>query len=384
MSTTEEWEVAVIGGGPAGLAAASTSASAGARTIVLERMEHPRYKTCGGGLIGTSLSAVSDMQIPVRDEIYAATFTLHGRHEFTRTHQTPFLKMVLRAEFDDVLRRRAIADGVTLLERTRVRAISQNQHNVQVRLSDGSNIEARVAIGADGSAGVTARHVGVDTYQVDLGLEAEVSASASVRGNWRGRVLLDWGKIPGSYAWIFPKDELLTVGVIAARGSGEDTRRYLDDVLLRHELESCQRIHESGHLTKCRTDASPLRRGRVIVAGDAAGLLEPWTREGISYALRSGLMAGSAAAEASVAGPERLDQSLDRYVSAVHAELIPEMRAGRRLLQAFSRHPAAFHLGMVTPKGWQTFVEFCQGEESFVSVMRHRSVRAVVSLISRM
>ena len=51
----DEWDVAVVGGGPAGLAAASAAAAAGARTIVLERAEHPRYKTCGGGLIGASV-----------------------------------------------------------------------------------------------------------------------------------------------------------------------------------------------------------------------------------------------------------------------------------------------------------------------------------------
>ena len=54
MQERSEWDVAVVGGGPAGLAAASASAAAGARTIVLERAEHPRYKTCGGGLLGVS------------------------------------------------------------------------------------------------------------------------------------------------------------------------------------------------------------------------------------------------------------------------------------------------------------------------------------------
>ncbi|HTU07772.1 MAG TPA: FAD-dependent oxidoreductase, partial [Trebonia sp.] len=58
MPETTEWDVAVVGGGPAGLTAASVAAAAGARTIVVERAEHPRYKTCGGGLIGASLAAV--------------------------------------------------------------------------------------------------------------------------------------------------------------------------------------------------------------------------------------------------------------------------------------------------------------------------------------
>jgi flavin-dependent dehydrogenase len=114
VPVSSQWDVAIIGAGPAGLAAASAAARAGARTLVLERAEHPRYKTCGGGLIGISLAAVGDMPVPVKDEIHAATFTLGSRREFTRTHQAPILAMVRREEFDDALRRRAEADGAVL------------------------------------------------------------------------------------------------------------------------------------------------------------------------------------------------------------------------------------------------------------------------------
>jgi geranylgeranyl reductase family protein len=377
-----EWDVAVIGAGPAGLAAASAAARAGARTVLVERAEHPRYKTCGGGLIGTSLAAAPGLKIPVRDEIYAATVTLRGKHEFTRRERSPVLTMVLRDEFDDALRREAVASGANLLQRSLVRAVTQDQGCARARLADGTAVTAWVMIGADGSSSVTARHVGVTLGQVDLGLEVEVAVPAPVRRQWRGRVLLDWGPIPGSYAWIFPKDDRLTAGVIAARGSGDDTRKYLHDFLAHHGLASFERVQDSGHITRCRTAASPLRRDRVLVAGDAAGLLEPWTREGISFALRSGTLAGSAAAAAARSSPGDLDQALDGYTAAIDAALIPEMQAGHRLLSAFSRHPGAFHAGLATPKGWRTFAKFCRGEMSFADVLRHRSARAALGLVS--
>ncbi len=82
------WDVAVVGAGPAGLAAASAAAAAGARTIVLERAEHPRYKTCGGGLIGASRAAAGGLiDVPARDEIRSATITLRGGQEFTRSQR---------------------------------------------------------------------------------------------------------------------------------------------------------------------------------------------------------------------------------------------------------------------------------------------------------
>ncbi|WP_091641261.1 geranylgeranyl reductase family protein [Micromonospora pallida] len=369
------WDCAVIGAGPAGLSAAYAAARAGARTLVLERAAHPRYKTCGGGLIGTSLAAVAGrIEVPADDRVDRITFTRDGRREFTRRHAAPLVTMVRREEFDRRLRDAAVGAGAELRERAPVRAVEQDADQVRIRLADGDTVTARVVVGADGSSGVTARHVGVRHQQVDLGLELELPVPEDEQARWRGRVLLDWGPIPGSYAWVFPKGDRLTVGVIAARGEGERTRAYLRAFVDRLGLTGLEPAHDSGHLTRCRADDSPLCRGRVLVAGDAAGLLEPWSREGISYALRSGALAGAAVA----AG------DLDGYARAVHAELVPSMRAGHRLLDVFSRRPEVFHALLATPPGWRMFVRFCQGRTSFDETLNRAPVRAALALLDRL
>jgi geranylgeranyl reductase family protein len=366
------WDVAVVGAGPAGLSAAYAAALAGARTLVLEKVAHPRYKTCGGGLTGASLTAVDDrIEVPAHDRVTRATFTNDGRRPFTRRHDAPLVTMVRREEFDDRLRLAAERAGAEIRQRAAVRAVEQDPDGVRLRLADGSTVRARVAVGADGSAGVTARHVGVEFAQVDLGLEVELPVPPPVREQWRGRLLIDWGPIPGSYAWVFPKGDRLTVGVIAARGHGEQTRRYLRRFVERLGLAGIEPTHDSGHLTRCRADSSPLRRGRVLVAGDAAGLVEPWTREGISFALRSGLLAGAAAATG----------DLDGYVAGVKEHIEPAMRAGRRLLAAFSRRPGAFHALLATPPGWRAFAAFCQGRLSFDQMLARWPVRAGLALL---
>ena len=123
----------------------------------------------------------------------------------------------------------------------------------------------------------------------------------------------------------------------------------------------------------------------MLVAGDAAGLLEPCTREGISFALRSGRLAGRVAAQAArarqAAGGGPPEAELDRYLALLGQELIPEMRAGRRLLRAFARHPGLFHAGLATPRGWRAFVEVCEGKASFEALDRGPA-RLALSLVA--
>ncbi|MFI5834060.1 geranylgeranyl reductase family protein [Micromonospora sp. NPDC051300] len=369
------WDLVVVGGGPAGLSAAHAAARAGVRTLVVERATHPRYKTCGGGLIGVSLAEVDGrVEVPAHDRVDRVTFTRDGRRAFTRRHAAPLVTMIRREEFDDRLRAAAVAAGAEVREGVAVRAVEQDPDGVRLRLADGEVVRARTVVGADGSSGVTARHVGVRFRQVDLGLELELPVPDVERERWRGRVLLDWGPMPGSYAWVFPKGDRLTVGVISARGDGERTRAYLRDFVARLGLAGIDPEYDSGHLTRCRADDAPLRHGRVLVAGDAAGLLEPWSREGISFALRSGRLAGEA-----VAGGD-----LDAYEREVGRRLVPEMRAGHRLLDVFERRPDVFHTLLASPPGWRMFVRFCQGRVTFADVLDRRPVRAGLALLDRL
>lgn len=378
MIAEPDFDVAVVGAGPAGLAAARAAAAAGARTILIDRAEHPRYKTCGGGLIGTSLAlAAPRIQVPSRDSISSITFTDDGHRAFTRQSARPLLTMVRRDEFDHALLEAAASAGAKVLQNAQVRALDQDAESATVTFGDGVSLTARVVIGADGSAGVTSRYVGVDFEQQDLGLEVELAATRDDREAWRGRVQLDWGAEPGSYGWVFPKDDELTVGVIMAKGKGAETKDYLTKFLSTLGLNGREVRRDSGHLTRCRTPDAPLTRGRVLVAGDAAGLLEPWTREGISYALRSGAWAGEVAARAAEQGVG----ALDGYPALVRKHLVPEMTAGHRLLGVFSRHRHLVHAAMATPMGWRAFESFCQGDLSMAAVLQRSPIRVAVGLL---
>ena len=385
--TTEAtvWDVVVVGAGPAGSSAARAAVEAGAgRVLLLEKAEMPRYKTCGGGLIGYSRRSLpAGFEIPVRQRIDAITFTLNGRKERTRRDRAgDLLLLVNRAEFDLALAKAAVEAGVVLRTGSAVTSVEQDEDGTAVLLlADGERVLANAVVGADGSASRIARYVGVRCGQVDLGLEAEIQVPQKVAEEWTGRVLVDWGPLPGSYGWVFPKGDVLTVGVINARGEGEATRKYYRDFIERLGLAQYPTVSDSGHLTRCREAGSPLSRGRVLVAGDAAGLLEPWTREGISFALRSGTLAGKSAAQ--LAGrPGAIDDA--GYTAAVEEDLGAEMRAGSAMLKLFELHPGFYHR-MVTmvPMAWKMFTDFCRGRTSPAQLVRNPVARTLLRLLPK-
>ncbi|UZJ24460.1 geranylgeranyl reductase family protein [Rhodococcus antarcticus] len=365
------WDVVVVGSGPAGASAARVSAEAGARTLLLDRATHPRYKTCGGGIIGPSLAALpAGFDLPERDVITRVSFTVDGRRPRTRRARTPVFRMVDRAELDAALTTAAVAAGAELRESTTVTALAEVDDVVVLTTSSGP-VHARAVVGADGSASRIGAHVGVRLAQVDLGLEVELRPVSMV--GWTGRVHLDWGSLPGSYAWVFPKGDRLTVGVIAAKGSPVETRAYLDRFVTEMGLDGAEVERSSGHLTRCREPGSPLRRGRVLVCGDAAGLLEPWTREGISFALRSGALAGAAAAGV-----------LADYPGEVERTLGVEMAAGALLHAALARRPRMVHAGIArTGPGWTAFGRVARGDATLDRALAHRPVAAAARFLAR-
>lgn len=380
---TQVYDVAVVGAGPAGSSAAHAAARAGAKTIVIDRDAFPRYKTCGGGLIGPTLRSLPpEIAVPVRQEIYAVTFSHCGGAQKTWKSDKRALSLVDRADFDKALLDAAVSEGATARLETLVTSVSEEKGCVRLGTDQGS-IRAKYVVGADGSASRVARFVGVECGQVDLGLELELDASG-LMDDWLGRIHLDWGPLPGSYAWVFPKRETLTVGVIAHKRNARELKTYLQNFLAQQGLERATVIRSSGHLTRCRSRDSPLGRGRVVVCGDAAGLLEPWTREGISFAIRSGSIAGRILASA-VRGDDirSTDNAVDVYAAEIGRSLVSEMEAGAYFLAAFERHTGLMHgIFARSTLGWEAFQRIARGDTTLARVLRHRSARAIIRLLS--
>ncbi len=385
------WDVLVIGGGPAGASAARVAAELGASVLLIDRARFPRYKTCGGGLIGISLAHLPPSVLStIEQEVHEVRFSLRGGAAKTRRRSRPFLALVHRERFDEALAAAARAAGAIFEDSVTVRSLEESVGGLVTVSTDRGILTARVVVGADGTSGRTGRYVGVEIRGTDLGLEVELTRTPQSR-SFDGSIAFDWGVPPGSYAWVFPKREVLTVGVIQARGEPQQTRAYLDSWLTTTGLRSLEIERSSGHLAQWRAPQSPLRRGSVLVAGDAAGLLDPWTREGISFALRSGCWAGEAAALATDAvaraatntatSADRRDRALEAYSRRVNDVLDPDIRAGERLLHFFERHPRAVHLALAySGLGMRLFVAVCDGGKTLGGILSSRFLRRALAL----
>ncbi|WP_079277663.1 geranylgeranyl reductase family protein [Streptomyces sp. CB03234] len=385
--TPGTWDVIVVGAGPAGATAARVAAESGCETLLLERAAIPRYKTCGGGLIGASLAALPPgLPLKVYDTARQFTFALNGRRERTLTSGSPTIAMVYRSELDAALTDAAAAAGATVRDSTALTALEQQGDTVTVTTNRGDTFRARAVVGADGSAGRVARYVGVRCAQVDLALEAEVPVDERTADRWRGRVLMEWGPLPGSFGWVFPKGDVCTAGVVAARGNPTTLRAYKDDFLARHGLLGPRPLHDTGHLTRCRRPDSPLARGRVLVAGDAAALVDHWSREGISYALRSGDLAGHAAARLVTAADEaEANTAAGRYGREVDDILGVEMRASGTVMNLFIRNPGLVHTALTRlPPAWRRLDAYIAGHTSVAGIMTTPIARAATAVGTRL
>jgi flavin-dependent dehydrogenase len=142
---------------------------------------------------------------------------------------------------------------------------------------------------------------------------------------YKGVARFDLGATRRGYAWVFPKREHLSVGILEARRGARDLRAQLDAYLRRIGLGSVSGGERHGALIPLAPRPGGAARGRVLLCGDAAGFVDPVTCEGISYAVRSGQLAARALIEA----PE--DGVRAAYVASLRNDIVPELRLARHL-----------------------------------------------------
>ena len=325
----------MIGAGPAGSTAAYRLAREGASVCLLDRARFPRNKPCGGGL---TVRAVRELPFSVEpvveDVVDRVELRLHYGRRFERVRERPLVLMTQRRRLDAFLAGKAAAAGADFRDATRATAVDVREAGVTVD-TDRGQLAAAALVGADGANGVTARSLGLCTPGVHgVALEGNLPHADVDPARYRKRIVIELGAVGGGFGWIFPKGDHVNVGVGGWEHEGPRLRDELRRLCSEHGLPEKRLREVRGHRLPVAGTESQLARGRAVVVGDAAGLVDPMSGDGIYEAFVSSRLAATAVADL-LAGRAR---TLEPYDAAAKELLSPHFAAswaGKRALDRF-------------------------------------------------
>ncbi|MFQ6079858.1 MAG: geranylgeranyl reductase family protein, partial [Thermodesulfobacteriota bacterium] len=305
----------------------------------IEKDRFPRYKPCGGFLSPRVLKELDfDIGRIIESTVSEAKFTFQLKDPFSIVSPNPIGYLVMRDSFDHLLCREAQERGADLYEGTRVVTVRQDAEGVDVSMEGGRPIRCRYLIGADGARGVVALLLnGGVMRKMGVALEGEGRLPAGIRKKWSS-VHLDLGVIPNGYGWIFPKGSFVSFGIgvtLPSKGMKLRSRleRFIAGVDYIGEVEM-EKVY-SYPMPTFSGDDLLLSKGRVLLVGDAANLIDPLTGEGVYYAIKSGQIAAGAIVKAIKEDRKRVTE----YGESLKRTLLVDLAAALRLSKAIYRFP---------------------------------------------
>lgn len=338
------------------------------RVLLLERRPLPRDKPCGGGVTvrAAALAAVDILPV-VERTIYGARVSLAlGPHK-DLWHHLPLTYMTQRWRLDHFLAQLATEAGAELHDGEGAISLQEEGTGMVVRTSRDA-YRASVVIGADGANGLSARFLGARaTYEEAVALEAHVPLPADTLHQWRELVALDLGSIAGGYGWVFPKGDHLNVGVGGWKYASHLLRARLRHLCQRYRLPWEKVEGLRGHHLPLRRPHSPLVGRSLLLVGDAAGLVDPLSGEGIHMAFASAALA----AEAVLRFLGGQTPHLFGYAEAVERDIGPELATARMLQEVFHLAPPPFVAVLWHSRHfWRLLCHLIRGEIGYRRMLR--------------
>lgn len=316
--------VLVVGASVGGSTAANTLARAGIPVILLER-DLSFVKPCGGALPPV---AFDEFDIPqslisrkvYQAEVYSPSHRLIGfQVRGLQPRPNDFIAMVCREELDPYLRQRALSNGAQLIE-GKLTDLAVHTDGVTVTYrekgqSKPATLEATAVIGADGAYSTTAKLLGLPRLPRCVAIQERIRLPAEKMAAWEDTASLYLGRdvSPDLYSWVFPKADHVAVGIGTGPKYSTQARALLNNLKTRlaAELAGGEVLLEEAHALPM-TPHKHMAFERVMLIGDAAGLVANTSGEGIYWAMKSGAMAAETLIEtlpdASLAALRRYEQ----------------------------------------------------------------------------
>jgi geranylgeranyl reductase family protein len=335
------YDVAIVGGGPAGSTAAYRLATAGASVLLVDKAQFPRDKPCGGGVTGRAARLLPFSIEPVVEDVaHRLECGLRYRHRFTRRARAPLAYMTQRKRLDHFLLHKAAEAGAEVREG---------------ETADARELDARIVIGADGCNGASAKQLGL-ADQVEHGVALE--ANYPYDGRYAGAMVLEIAVIRGGYGWIFAKGDHINVGVGGNGEEGPKLRAELQRMCEAYGIDPATAQDTRGYRLPMRLTATQLARGTTAVIGDAAGLVDPLSGDGMYEAFLSAQLVADAALDVLAGRAE----TLEPYQAAVERRITPLTRAGWQAKRAFEHFPGTTYALARLPITFRALAKMLQGD----------------------
>jgi geranylgeranyl reductase family protein len=322
------YDVAVIGAGPAGAVAARDLARSGARVAIVDG-SHPREKSCGGGVTARAIELMEgEASFEAGCAIRSATFEADENRAQVTISSADALTVFPRAGFDAALLDQAVTAGADHIP-ARARAIDRAAGCWTIASTSGP-VRARWLLGADGPSGIVRKRVfrGFGRDQLSI------AAGSFVDGVVCSEVVVRFVDDPPGYLWSFPRPDHLSVGACAQAGETSTaalhdvTDRWLTTYAPAADRPRRRYAWPIPSLSPRDLDREQPAGPNWMLLGDAAGLVDPITREGIFFAMRSGQLAAGALG---THDPRRA------YSTSIRDEVHAELRHAAELKAAFFR-----------------------------------------------
>lgn len=325
----------IIGAGPAGNTCAIECAKKGLKVALIEKLDHPRVKVCGGGVVKRALDACPiNIESVITQKVSAIDLVWHqSKMTITAKQAEPIIYMVERKKLDKLLFDEAMTLGIDYFPNTQLCSIKQSRDQVCLQ-SKTQEFTAKWVIGADGASGTTAKLAGWAKIKKaqSPAIDAHVILKEPLASKLN-RTRFDFDVIKQGYGWVFPKGDHLSIGLgifqsLSAHKNKvplpELLNQYLD--FLDIKKEDIISIEKKGFVIPTNYLQEGVTKGRVLLTGDAAGLADPLTAEGISAAIISGKLAASA-----ILAPLLTLTVAETYQKKLEQELLIDLRVSEKL-----------------------------------------------------
>jgi geranylgeranyl reductase family protein len=322
-------DVIVLGCGVAGASAAVRLAQKGADVLLIDKSALPRYKPCGGGIVARGVRLFPADTGPAMQRQFNSVQInfLDAELRFEVTRREPILHMAMREDLDRLLVDAARGNGAGLVENCMAGEVNQKDDSATVETSKGP-FRGRYLLAADGAAGSVSRKIPAGKGARFIpAMECEVSVDPHTFDRLGGSPRFDFGCVPHGYAWLFPKKAHLSMGVLSLRPQGVNLQACFEKYLVALGIKKITSLKRERHLIPFGPMPDRFSHGRALLAGDAAGISDPVTLEGISFALKS----AEAATHALLLHMENPPEAAACYEDMMRNGLEKEIRAGHHL-----------------------------------------------------